>query len=154
PIQTLLTAGVLAELRLDDPPNQTLAMRDLLRDDPLASSLRSVREFAMLTRVQQDELSQFADKLGAVVTQEARLSVAIVWGQNDPWTPAEANHALIERAVRRAGGSAASALLRVIPGVGHAFCREHAQPSAALHAITSQLIGWTEAKLRARHDEF
>ena len=150
PIQTLLTAGVLAELQLDDPPNQTLAMRDLLRDDPLASSLRSVREFAMLTRVQQDELSEFADKLGAVVTQEPRLSVAIVWGQNDPWTPAEANHELIERAVRRAGGNAASALLRVIPGVGHAFCREQAQPASELHAITSQLIEWTEDKLRAR----
>jgi hypothetical protein len=151
PIQTLLTACVLAELNLDDAPNQTLAMRDLLRDDPLASSLRSVREFAMLTRVQQDELSEFADKLGAVVTQEPRLSVAVAWGENDPWTPAAANLALVERALRRAGGSAANTLLRVVPGVGHAFCREPAQPAAELQAITSQLIEWTEAKLRDRH---
>lgn len=151
PIQTLLTACVLAELNLDDAPNQTLAMRDLLRDDPLASSLRSVREFAMLTRVQQDELSAFADKLGAVVTQEPRLSVAVVWGQNDPWTPAAANLALVESALQRAGSSDADTLLRVVPGVGHAFCREHTQPAAELHAITSQLIDWTETKLRARH---
>jgi|GEM_PF-7046831 len=150
PIQTLLTACVLAELNLDDAPNQTLAMRDLLRDDPLASSLRSVREFAMLTRVQQDELSEFADKLGATVTQEPRLSVAVAWGQNDPWTPAAANLALVERALRRAGGSDANTLLRVVPGVGHAFCREQAQPAAELRAITSQLIEWTETKLRAR----
>jgi hypothetical protein len=151
PIQTLLTACVLAELSLDDAPNQTLAMRDLLRDDPLASSLRSVREFAMLTRVQQDELSEFADKLGAVLAQEPRLSVAVAWGQNDPWTPAAANLALVEQALRRAGGDAANTLLRVVPGVGHAFCREHAQPTAELHAITSQLLEWTETKLRARH---
>ena len=150
PIQTLLTASVLAELNLADVPNQTLAMRDLLRDDPIASSLRSVREFAMLTRIQQDELSQFADKLGAVVTREARLSVAIAWGENDPWTPAAANHALVEDAVRRAGGSATNTLLRVVPGVGHAFCREHGQPAAELHAITKQLVAWTEHKLHAR----
>ena len=150
PIQTLLTACVLAELNLDDAPNQTLAMRDLLRDDPLASSLRSVREFAMLTRVQQAELSQFADKLGAVMAQEPRMSVALAWGQHDPWTPALANHALVEQAIRRAGGSEANTLLRVVPGVGHAFCREHAQPVAELQAITSQLLEWTEEKLRAR----
>jgi pimeloyl-ACP methyl ester carboxylesterase len=148
PIQTLLTASVLAELGLDDVPNQNLAMRDLLYDDPIASSLRSVREFAMLTRVEQAELSQFADKLGEVVTQDTRLSVAIAWGQNDPWTPAAANHALVEQAIARAGGSRAHTLLRLLPGVGHAFCREPGQPAAELQAITTQLIAWTEEKLR------
>ena len=156
PIQTLLTACVLAELGLDDGPNQTLAMRDLVRDEPIASNLRSVREFAMLTRVQQNELSLFADKLGEVMAQDTRLSVAMAWGENDPWTPAAANLALVEQAMARASssrtsrGSRADMLLRVLPGVGHAFCREPAHPVATLRAITAQLIAWTEEKLRSR----
>lgn len=160
PIQTLLTASVLAELGLDDRPNQTLAMRDLLRDDPIASSLRSVREFAMLTRVEQAELSQFAQKLGEELTHDARLSVAIAWGENDPWTPAVENHALVEQAMIRAGGSRAHTRLHLLPGVGHAFCREPKHPAAQLRAITTQLIALTEDKLHVRmqppsalHDE-
>jgi hypothetical protein len=54
-----------------------------------------------------------------------------------------------QQAIARAGGRTYT-LLRLLPGVGHAFCREAVHPAAELRAVTTQLIAWTEDKLRAR----
>lgn len=149
PIQTLLTSLVLAELGIDDDDNQKLALRDVAYGDPVAVSLRSVREFAMLTRVSGSELGTFAVELGQFAAKNPLVSAAIVWGQSDPWTPADENRALVARAIADAGGDHAAVQLSLIPNVGHAFCRSLDTPACELRAITLQLMTWAEQKAHA-----
>lgn len=132
PVQTFLTALVLSELGLGDDDNMRWAMCDVVSDDPLTASLRSVREFAMLTRVPQSELEQFAAELGAAFAKPTLLSAVVLWGEDDPWTPAVQNQALVVQALARAGASSQALHHALVPAAGHALCRQPEVPAAAL----------------------
>jgi hypothetical protein len=89
-IYVMLTALVLRHHGVYDVDALTRNARDLTDHGALDGSLRATREFRLLLRVSERELSHFRQLVArALLRHQDRFWVALLWGKNDVWIDAD-----------------------------------------------------------------
>jgi hypothetical protein len=141
-IQTFVTCCVLAELRLHDERNMYWTLRDVLELDAVSTSLRLTREFSLLARSSQSELTHFLHEVVETARLNPRFAASLCWGMADTWTRAESNLRLVQnKDLPSVPHSADSGRMQavVLEGYQHALNR---QPTAEDPRL-AETLGWT-----------
>jgi pimeloyl-ACP methyl ester carboxylesterase len=139
------------ELGMLDPYDLTLTLHDMRLGGALATSIRVVREFRLLVEAKSRELELFARQVAGSAARSARFFAALVWGQNDPWAPAEASRARMEAAIARENSPPDRVVLHMLTGRGHALFRESESPIEALTSLLESTYGEALARVKVEH---
>jgi pimeloyl-ACP methyl ester carboxylesterase len=129
-IHLVFTARIQMEHDMHEDQGMQLALSDLRERGAIASGKRAAREFRLLVEAHSRELELFAHGVAGVAARTARFFAILAWGENDPWAPALASRARIERALARENTPADRLTTLMFPGRGHALFREIHQPMA------------------------
>lgn len=149
-VQVALTSFIHEELRMATTPQLRGAMHDLLVDDPLRTSLRSVREFRLLTRADEHALTRLCDAVACAVARSERISLHAIWGAEDTWADAGACRTRLLTALERAGVPRERYQTGVVESTGHALYREH---NADLTVVAAALDGALADGLRSAEQD-
>jgi hypothetical protein len=158
-IYVMLTALILRHHSVYDVAALTRNARDLTDHGVLAGSLRACREFRLLLRASERELSLFRHLVArAALRHGERFFVTLVWGKNDVWIDAERCRARMLEAAEscsrtepRAATEPAATLplaTQVVAGQGHLLWardqRAHALHQACLTELVDQALAARE----------
>jgi hypothetical protein len=143
-IYVMLTALILRHHGVYDLDSLTRNARDLTDHGVLGGSLRASREFRLLLRTSERELSLFRHAIArALLRHHERFFVALVWGKNDVWIDAEQCQVRMLEVARACGeGQEASFVLlsEVLEGQGHLLWARDQAAHAAHRAHLSHLV--------------
>jgi hypothetical protein len=139
-IYVMLTALILRHHGVYDVAALTRNARDLTDHGVLYGSLRASREFRLLLRASERELSLFRQLIArGLLRHHERFFVAFVWGKNDVWIDAERCRArMLEAAYKEAPSLVLDS--HVLADQGHLLSgRDHALHDAQ-RASLSRLV--------------
>lgn len=143
-IYVMLTALVLRHHGVYDVDALTRNARDLTDHGVLDGSLRATREFRLLLRVSERELSHFRQLIArALLRHQDRFLVALLWGKNDVWIDADQCCARMLEVVNGEMRSAQRALdwcCEVHAGHGHLLSARDSAAHAVHQARVSALV--------------
>jgi pimeloyl-ACP methyl ester carboxylesterase len=145
-IHLVFTARIQMEHDMHAAHEMELALRDLRERGAIAAGQRATREFRLLVEAHSRELELFAHGVAGVAARTPRFFALLAWGENDPWAPALASRARIERALSRESTPRDRLVTHMFAGRGHALFREIHQPIAACSELLDRV--WREALAR------
>jgi len=125
-IYVMLTALILRHHGVYDVHALARNARDLFDHGVLQGSLRAAREFRLLLRVSERELSLYRQMMArALLRHHDRFFVSLVWGKNDVWIDAERCRAHVLEAIHKDMPELALSTA-VLPDQGHLLsARDH-----------------------------
>jgi pimeloyl-ACP methyl ester carboxylesterase len=145
-IHLVFTARIQMEHDMHAAHEMQLALYDLRERGAITAGQRATREFRLLVEAHSRELELFAHGVAGVAARTPRFFALLCWGENDPWAPALASRARIERALVRENTPADRVVTHMFAGRGHALFREIHQPIAPCSELLDRV--WREALAR------